>query len=82
MGRITEGESKGWTDRERKDNGEVWGVERGEVEERLMLRPRGSLAAVCGAALQSGCVNSFRLNGGRNPHKGRCTNIVGNPSAL
>lgn len=63
----------------------VWGggrVERGEVEERLMLRPRGSLAAVCGAALQSGCVNSFRLNGGRNPHKGRCTNIVGNPSAL
>lgn len=34
------------------------------------------------AALQSGCVNSFRLNGGRNPHKGRCTNIVGNPSPL
>lgn len=26
----------------------------------------------------SGCVNGFWFSGGKNPHKGRCTNIVGN----
>lgn len=61
MGKNTERESEGWTDRERKtkerqtDRATRGERERGEGGERLMLGPWGSLAQSAGHASERMC---------------------------
>lgn len=72
------GTSTGWTGRE----GQKEKTDKGSGAKRGGGGDHSARTMGLQAALQSRCVNSFRLNGERNPHKGRCTNIVGNPSSL